>query len=94
MDEVYPYHPCAPVGFVEHLGFASAIDERVEMSDAKSRPALKSKPENLADYDTIYIGFPIWWNSAPRIINTFIESGDFAGKALYLSAAGVYYRCL
>ena len=32
------------------------------------------------EYDTIYIGFPIWWNLAPRIINTFIESGDFAGK--------------
>ena len=54
----------------------------VEMSNAKSRPALKSKPENLADYDIIYIGFPIWWNSAPRIINTFIESGDFAGKMI------------
>ena len=54
----------------------------VEMSNAESRPALKSKPENLADYDIIYIGFPIWWNSAPRIINTFIESDDFAGKVI------------
>lgn len=52
------------------------------MSNAKSRLALKSKPENLADYDIIYIGFPIWWNSVPRIINTFIESGDFAGKMI------------
>lgn len=54
----------------------------VEMADFKSRPALKSKLENLADYDTIYIGFPIWWNLAPRIINTFMESGDFAGKTV------------
>ena len=54
----------------------------VEMADSKSRPALKSKLENLADYDTIYIGFPIWWNLAPRIINTFMESGDFAGKTV------------
>ena len=54
----------------------------VEMSNAKSRPTLKSKPENLADYDIIYIGFPIWWNSAPRIINTFIEGDDFAGKVI------------
>lgn len=54
----------------------------VEMSNAESRPALKSKPENLTDYDIIYIGFPIWWNSAPRIINTFIESNDFAGKVI------------
>lgn len=58
----------------------------VEMADAKSRPALSSKPENLADYDTVYIGFPIWWNLAPRIINTFIESGDFSGKTIILFA--------
>ena len=58
----------------------------VEMSNAKLRPTLKSKPENLADYDIIYIGFPIWWNSAPRIINTFIESGDFSGKTIILFA--------
>jgi len=54
----------------------------VEMADAKSRPALSSKAANLADYDTVYIGFPIWWNLAPRIINTFIESGDFSGKTV------------
>ena len=54
----------------------------VEMSDSKSRPALYSKLGSLAEYDTIYIGFPIWWNLAPRIINTFIESGDFAGKTV------------
>lgn len=47
-----------------------------------SRPALYSKLGSLAEYDTIYIGFPIWWNLAPRIINTFIESGDFAGKTV------------
>ena len=41
----------------------------VEMADAKSRPTLSSKAENLADYDTVYIGFPIWWNLAPRIIS-------------------------
>ena len=58
----------------------------MEMADAKSRPALSSKAANLADYDTVYIGFPIWWNLAPRIINTFIESGDFSGKTVILFA--------
>ena len=58
----------------------------VEMADAKSRPTLSSKAANLADYDTVYIGFPIWWNLAPRIINTFIESGDFSGKTVILFA--------
>ena len=54
----------------------------VEMTDALSRPALRSLPKDLAAYDTIYIGFPIWWNLAPRIINSFIEKGDFTGKTL------------
>lgn len=54
----------------------------VEMADIKSRPALSSKPKNLTDYNTVYIGFPIWWDLAPRIINTFIESCDLTGKTI------------
>ena len=54
----------------------------VEMNDPKSRPALQGKKENIADYDVIFIGYPIWWNLAPRIINTFIESHDLKGKTV------------
>ena len=54
----------------------------VEMNDPKSRPALKGKKENIADYDVIFIGYPIWWNLAPRIVNTFIESHDLKGKTI------------
>ena len=54
----------------------------VEMNDPKSRPALQGKKENIADYDVIFIGYPIWWNLAPRIINTFIESHDLKGKTI------------
>lgn len=54
----------------------------VEMNDSSSRPAVASKLENLGQYDTVYIGFPIWWYTAPTIINTFIESYDFSGKVL------------
>lgn len=54
----------------------------VEMNNPKSRPELKSKLANPEEYDTIYIGFPIWWYVAPRIINTFIESHDFTGKTV------------
>ena len=54
----------------------------VEMNDPKSRPALKGKKENIADYDVIFIGYPIWWNLAPRIINTFIESHNLKGKTV------------
>ena len=54
----------------------------VEMSDPKARPAIKGKKENIADYDVVFIGYPIWWNLAPRIINTFIESHDLKGKTV------------
>lgn len=54
----------------------------VEMNDPKSRPAIKSRKENIADYDVIFIGYSIWWDLAPRIINTFIESHDLKGKTV------------
>lgn len=54
----------------------------VEMADLSSRPAIKGKVENLNDYDTIFIGFPVWWYTAPTIINTFIEANDLKGKTV------------
>ncbi len=54
----------------------------VEMADKNSRPAITGKLENMADYDVIYVGFPIWWYTAPTIINTFMESYDFKGKTV------------
>lgn len=54
----------------------------VEMSDPSSRPEIAEKIPLLADYDTVFLGFPIWWYVAPRIINTFVESYDFTGKTL------------
>ena len=58
----------------------------VEMNDKSFRPAIKSVPSNLADYDEVFIGFPIWWYVAPTIINTFLEAGDFSGKKIALFA--------
>lgn len=54
----------------------------IEMHDKTSRPAIKGTATDLADYEVIYIGFPIWWNAAPTIINTFIEAHDLTGKTL------------
>ena len=56
----------------------------IEMNDKTSRPAIKDggKVTNLDQYDRVYIGFPIWWYTAPTIINTFIEANDFTGKTL------------
>lgn len=53
-----------------------------EFANPASRPAINSKLENLPEYDTVYLGFPIWWDQAPRIINTFMESADFTGKTV------------
>lgn len=58
----------------------------IEMTDQSIRPAIVKDLENLADYDTVYVGFPIWWYIAPTIINTFLESYDFAGKKIALFA--------
>jgi len=54
----------------------------IEMNDPASRPAIKEKLANMSDYDVIFVGFPIWWYVAPTIINTFLESYDFAGKTI------------
>jgi flavodoxin len=58
----------------------------LEMSDKSSRPALADRNANIAAYDVIYVGFPIWWYIAPTIINTFLESYDFSGKKVILFA--------
>ena len=55
----------------------------IEMKENRSfRPSIKSKVDNIDDYDTIYLGFPIWWYVAPTIVNTFLESYDFSGKTI------------
>ena len=54
----------------------------MEMKDPASRPAIAGKCDNMDEYDTIFVGFPIWWYVAPTIINTFLESYDFTGKTI------------
>ena len=58
----------------------------VEMNDKTFRPEIVKEDLNLSSYDTILLGFPIWWYVAPTIINTFLESYDFAGKKIALFA--------
>ena len=54
-----------------------------EMKDNPSfRPPIAEKVDNMDDYDTIFVGFPIWWYIAPTIINTFLESYDLSGKTI------------
>ena len=58
----------------------------IEMNDKSSRPALADTDVNITDYDTIFVGFPVWWYTAPTIINTFLESYGFSGKTIILFA--------
>lgn len=54
----------------------------IEMNNPASRPAIAGKRDNMNDYDTLFVGFPIWWYVAPTIINTFLESYDLTGKTI------------
>lgn len=56
----------------------------VEMKDPTTRPEIANKPENLDNYDKIYLGFPVWWYTCPHIVNNFIESYDFSNKTVYV----------
>ena len=54
----------------------------VEMADESCRPAISGCVENMADYDTVFVGFPIWWGREPSIIDTFLDAYDFSGKKI------------
>lgn len=54
----------------------------LEMNDESARPAIAGEIENIDQYDTIYLGYPIWWGTMPRIINTFIDTYDLSGKTV------------
>ena len=58
----------------------------VEMQDKSSRPAIVKDLEDVSKYETIYVGFPVWWYTAPTIINTFLEAYDFSGKTVIFFA--------
>ena len=58
----------------------------VEMGNPASRPEVKNKVSNLNDYDTVLIGFPVWWDLAPTIVNTFIEENNLENKKIYIFA--------
>lgn len=54
----------------------------MEMNDPACRPAIAAPAPDLAQYDTVLLGFPIWWYVEPRIVDTFLESCDFSGKTI------------
>jgi flavodoxin len=54
----------------------------IEMNDESCRPAIAGAVDNMAQYDVVFVGFPVWWYVEPRIIDTFLEAYDFSGKTI------------
>lgn len=84
--DIYEIKPAVPYSRADLNWQDKQSRSSVEMSDKSSRPALADTGANIADYDTIFIGFPIWWYIAPTIINSFLEAYDFSGKKIVLFA--------
>ena len=62
--------------------YQACLDRASKEVAEKARPAILSRVENMEAYDVVFVGFPIWWYNAPMIIDTFLESYDFAGKTV------------
>lgn len=84
--DLYEIRPAVPYTKADLNWMDKKSRSSVEMNDKSSRPALADKDANIAAYDTILLGFPIWWYVAPTIINCFLESYNFSGKKIILFA--------
>ena len=80
--EVYAITPAKPYTNADLDWNDKRSRSSVEMNDQKARPALGGKRLDVSEYDVVFIGYPIWWDQAPRIINTFIESHDLKDKTV------------
>ncbi len=84
--DLYEIRPAVPYTKADLNWMDKKSRSSVEMSNRSSRPTLAEQGADLAAYDTIFLGFPIWWGVAPTIVNTFLESCDFSGKKIVLFA--------
>ena len=84
--DLYEINPAVPYSKADLNWMDKQSRSSVEMRDASSRLALADTDAKIADYDTVFIGFPIWWYVAPTIINSFLEAYDFSGKKIVLFA--------
>ena len=84
--DLYEIKPAVPYTKADLNWMDKKSRSTVEMNDPTSRPEISGKVEHMAQYDTVLIGFPIWWYTAPTIIKTFLEDYDFSGKKIALFA--------
>ena len=84
--DIYEIKPAVPYTRADLDWMNKKSRSSVEMSDKSSRPELADKSAHIENYDTVLLGFPIWWYVAPTITNTFLESYDFSGKKIVLFA--------
>lgn len=84
--DLYEIKPAVPYTNADLDWMDKKSRSSVEMNDKSSRPALADTDAKITQYDTIFLGFPIWWYIAPTIINTFLEAYDFSGKKIVLFA--------
>ena len=80
--DIYEIEPEVPYTKADLDWMDKQSRSTIEMNDSASRPAIKEMRDNMDDYDTVFVGFPIWWYVAPTIINTFLESYDLTGKTI------------
>lgn len=80
--DIFKIKPAVPYTHADLDWTNNKSRSSVEMSNPQSRPEIASYCENMDEYDTVYVGFPIWWYVAPTIIDTFLESYDFSGKTV------------
>ena len=84
--DIYEIKPAVPYTKADLNWMDKKSRSSVEMGNKSFRPEIVKDDLDLSQYDTILVGFPIWWYVAPTIINTFLESYDFAGKKIVLFA--------
>lgn len=84
--DIYEIKPEVPYTTADLNWMDKKSRSSVEMADKSFRPAIAGNPIDISEYDTVFVGFPVWWYVAPTIINTFLESHDFSGKTIIIFA--------
>ncbi len=84
--DIYEIRPETPYTKADLNWMDKKSRSTIEMNDKTIRPSIADQDARIEEYDTIFLGFPIWWYVAPTIINTFLESYDFSGKKIILFA--------